>query len=120
MRKRATKNKTEQPKVAPPDVKGGPADVKFSFEGLPFEGPRVDLKDTDEGAAAPAIGYRAHVVTIDTNNKESVKLYEKILQAATEGKVILSSEDKQYDPDEKFWRILVTYSDIFYHIKKEV
>lgn len=93
---------------------GSPGGVGLTFEGLPYQGPIQDYKDNDPIDQQPQIKYKAHVEIFDLSDEKQLAEYETVVQKIVGDTAVLSSEEKEYDPDKKSWRVLIVYSDIFY------
>jgi hypothetical protein len=87
---------------------------KGRYEGLPYKGPHLDIKENDPDSRKPQIQYTTHVKQFDLNKPEDLIAYNAVCQKIVIKEAKLSYEEKIYDNDIKSWHILMRWYDQFY------
>lgn len=81
--------------------------------GIPFRGPVPFIKEEDDEAKQPKVGYEVRVDIFELRDDEDRKYYSQVWQLASSGFAIISSEEKVYDEDVKNWRIFLRWALTF-------
>ena len=81
-----------------------------TWQEFPFRGDIPDLREDDPEHKQPKIGYETHVTVYDLSNPEHLDHYEKVWQMAANSTVIISAEERTYDPDTKNWRVFLRWA----------
>ncbi len=89
------------------------------YEGIPYRGDQIHVKQDDPQYKQPTIVYDAHVKTFDLSDPKQLEAYEAIMQKIASGKSIMSMEQIIYCKDIKSWRVLVRWGDQFVEASKE-
>jgi len=84
------------------------------YEGLPYVGPTIHLKDTDEITSVLKLNQVLHVQRFDLSDEDEVKAYEEVCQKIQNGHAQLSYEEREYDEKSKQWVALVRWIDWWY------
>lgn len=100
----------------PPPLHAGPN----PYEGLPFRGPPMHVKQDDPQYMQPKTAYDAHVRVFDMTREPDRLEYEKIIQSCASGKTTVGLEEVQYCEDIKGWRILLRWYDMYLEPPGEV
>jgi len=82
------------------------------YEGFPYIGRKTDLKDSDSAESQPVLRQKACVKTLEL--PRDIDEYQGILTEACEGKSRILYEDKQYDPEIRSWRVLISWAVFYY------
>lgn len=86
-------------------------------DGMPFRGRNIpDIKENDPAKKRPQEAVKAHVDILVLNDTKQVERYKHILQVVANGFGIMGSEDRQYDPEAKTWRVLVRWWEVYTHM----
>ena len=93
--------------------------IEGTFEGLPYRGPAIDLKDTDRIEAILKLNTKIYVRRFDLSQEDDLKEYERICQLIVEGQAQLSYELKQYSKTDKNWVILIRWIELWYSPRGE-
>jgi hypothetical protein len=81
------------------------------YEGRPYHGPRLNLKEDDPDNAKPQLKYHAHVRQFNLDVKEDMEAYESICQAAFSQDIIVSFEERVYCEKIGSWRVLMRWAE---------
>jgi hypothetical protein len=90
------------------------------YEGRPYFGPSLNLKDEDPEEARPQPKKRAHVRQFNLADRSHMEQYEAIAQAVAEGNVKISFEERIYDTDIKSWRVLIRWAELYMGTPKQI
>ena len=88
------------------------------WDNVPFKGAVPDLKDKDP--RTPETGYQAYVRVFHTNNAEDMKYYEKLYQAACNGFVIFSQEDRKWVESKECWQIWLRWAFVYSYMPEAI
>lgn len=88
-------------------------DIESTYEGLPYRGPRLDIKESDPEQFKPALRHEVHVRLFKLSNEEDIVEYNKMWQAIADGKAVLSMEDIKHTGGAN-WLALVRWADLYY------
>jgi hypothetical protein len=91
------------------DKKKEPVVVKGSYEGLPYIGPPINLKDTDKVENVLKLNQVLKVRCFDLSKEEDLKEYEAVCQKIQDGEAQLSFEDRRYNKEDKIWVTLMRW-----------
>ena len=94
--------------------------IEGTFEGLPYRGPTINLKDTDRIESVLKLNTKINVRRFDLSSREDLEEYERICQLIVEGKAQLSYELKQYSKADKNWVILIRWIELWYSPQEEI
>jgi hypothetical protein len=86
----------------------------WSWEGLPYKGAPGDFKHNDPDHMKPQLKHAAKVKQFNLNEEDDMDEYNKVVQKAFDGLVIISYEEKKYDKDIKSWRILLRWAEPYF------
>jgi hypothetical protein len=81
----------------------------FVFNRLPFLGQPYDRKEEDPDEKQPQLVYTPHVKVFDFTKDEDLREYENIWADYYKQTVIIGTEERQYDPTSKNWRVLLRW-----------
>jgi len=79
------------------------------FDGLPFRGPRPDLKETDAPENQPRPGMQVNVHILDLSKPEDLEYYEQISQLVGNGYAQISFEERKFVEEKKTWLVLLRW-----------
>jgi len=85
------------------------------IDGIPFKGPPPNLKETDP---EPQMAQQVKIRQLDLSDKKDMELYQQILQIVANGFGQISFEERVYDVDIKSWRVLIRWSEFYYHLPR--
>ena len=88
--------------------------VQGTYKGFPYEGPPIDIKESDPDHFKPTMLRKVHVKQFDTTDVESLKEYEEISQKLVMGRAVVSFEERRFDLRLKGWRILLRWFEVYY------
>lgn len=92
-------------------------EISGSFEGIPYKGAPLNIKNTDNIENILKLNRVVHVKTFALKKDEALKEYENVCQAIQDGHAQLSFEDKQYVPADQNWVVLVRWIEWWYSPK---
>jgi hypothetical protein len=92
---------------------------KSTFNGLPYIGRQLNLKDNDKEERQPTLTHEAHIKIFDLSKQEDLVEYEAIWGKVMKGLSLIGKEDLVYDAEKKSWRVFVRWTDQFYTEPKE-
>jgi hypothetical protein len=87
---------------------------KLWYNGLPYKGPVLDIKESDPAAKLPVHRADIHIKEFWTDKPEDLKEWIDICQRKADGVIEISFEDKLYDADRKAWHILIRWLEYYY------
>lgn len=82
-------------------------------DGLPFRGVVPDLKNDDPTPIQPKQGCRVHVEILDMSDEKDRERMEQIYSMYANGTAMVSSEDRQWIPEDKTWRVFLRWADLY-------
>jgi hypothetical protein len=85
-----------------------------AWQGLPYRGPAFPYKEDDPIERQPQMRMQAHVRIFNLGDEEDRAAYEENAQKWADQTIQVSFEDRQYDPEEKTWTVLMRWFDLFY------
>ena len=88
--------------------------VTGQFEGLPYKGPPITIKDDDPDYLKPQFMRQMHVKQFCTANAESLKEYEDVCQLIVKGLAVVSFEERRFDLRIQAWHILLRWIEVYY------
>jgi len=93
--------------------------IEGTFEGLPYRGPVIHLKDTDDIAQVLKFNQRVHICRLDLGSPEGLQEYEKICQEVNDGRAQMSFEERMYVPERQQWVVLVRWIEQWFSPAEE-
>ena len=101
-------------KLADPSNGQHSMDPKFpGVDGLPFRGHVPDLKTDDPQHMQPKQGAHVHVEILEMHKDEDRKRMETVYNLVANGTAVISAEEREYDPEQKNWRVFLRWADMF-------
>mgnify|MGYP001618316290 CR=1 FL=1 len=88
--------------------------VEGQYRGLPYKGAPCTIRNDDPKHALPTLKHKAGIKQFNMADPADLKLYTELLQRVCDSEVVLSFEEKVYDPDIKSWRILMRWMEPYY------
>jgi len=82
-------------------------------EGIPFRGVVPDLKNDDPETLQPKQGCRVHVEILDMSDEKDLKRMEAVYSMYANGTAMISSEDRQWIPEDKTWKVFLRWADLY-------
>jgi hypothetical protein len=79
------------------------------YDGLPFRGPRPDLKENDSEERLPQPGMQVSVNVLDLSKPEDLEYYGRISQLVANGYAQISFEERKFVEEKKGWLVLVRW-----------
>lgn len=102
---------SEAPDFNPATIIGQVNGFSFpGFEGIPFRSQSAappNLKSDDP--KQPIVVVDARVRILDLSKKEDLLAYEYIWDQAAKHRFTEPTEDRQYDPEAKTWRVFIRF-----------
>ena len=89
-------------------------EISGSFEGIPYKGPVIHLKSTDNIEDVLTLHQDLHVERFDLADEKELKEYERVCQKIQDGHSQLSYENLEYIPETRQWVVLVRWIDWWY------
>lgn len=77
------------------------------YNGLPYEGPRLNLKTDDPAHMQPRLVATVTVDTFIMDDEDHVKKYTKYMEDIGRGWAEISKEDVQWIPSKETWKIFL-------------
>lgn len=84
-----------------------PLMIKGVYDGLPYEGPPLNLKNDDPPHMRPRLVATTQTRVFRMDNQKDLEDYEQLMHGVTKGYVQISYEDKQWVPRLETWKILI-------------
>ena len=91
-----------------------PQIINGMYEGLPYKGTRLNLKNKDSESRKPRLENEAHAQTFDMSDPKDLKEFEVVWTQITRGFCAVGFEEKIYDPETKNWRICMRWTEQFF------
>lgn len=92
----------------------GTSPENYTYNGLPYVGRPLNLKDKDTEDRLPTLTHKAHVRVFDLDDETDLKDYTEIWNSIMKGHALLGKEEMRYDEVKKNWRIFVRWTDEYY------
>ena len=86
----------------------------MQFNGLPYRGPPLPLKEDDPEYRQPRLTYKAHAKVFDLSNPEELEEYTKTWTDITAGNCMLGIEDVQYSTALGNYKIFMRWVEQYY------
>lgn len=102
--------------TGPPMPWPGPS----GYEGIPWKGPPVHMRQDDPPHLQPKVNYIPHVRIFDLADEADIQEYTEILHRVTLGECVVGHEDIRFDQKTGAWKSLLRWYDQFLtapHIK---
>lgn len=90
----------------------GPA--KGEYEGKPYHGTPLNMKEEDPENKKPRLRHKAHIRTFNLSDAADMETYEQVCQGIYDGGIMLSFEERVYEPKIQSWRVLMRWSEVYY------
>ncbi len=90
--------------------------VFTGLDGIPFRtsGNSVPFyKNDDPARKRPATRVEMHVELLELGRDNDLARYREVLNLCSTDRAYLSSQDRQYDPDSKTWRVLLVWGEYY-------
>lgn len=100
-------------KEVPPKKEEG-LRIEGVFEGLPYRGPVIHLKETDDISQVLKLNQKLHVARLVLEDPKDMAEYERICQEINDGRAQQSFEERVYIPETKNWVVLVRWIEWWY------
>lgn len=84
------------------------------FDGLPYKGDPMDIKNADPEGKQPVIKRDVRIRQFDTERESDLAEWQEVMQRVADGMAVVSFEEKHYVPETKSWRILVRWFEEYY------
>jgi hypothetical protein len=91
-----------------------PTTIKGHYEGLPYEGPPLNLKNDDPPSMKPRLHAWSTTKVYDMSKEEDLNAYAKVMDAVTKGHVRISFEEREWVPRKETWMILLRTLNLKY------
>jgi len=88
--------------------------IEGTWEGVPYRGPKIDLKSTDNIESMLKLNQKLHVKRFDLSDAEELKGYEEVCQQINDGHAQLSYEKMEYDETARQWVVLLRWIEWWY------
>ena len=88
--------------------------IKGTYNGFPYEGPALNLKNKDPDIMKPRMVGTAHTATFVTSDAEDMRKYDVLMNLYAKGHVRVSFEERQWVPRLEAWKILLRTLHIKY------
>ncbi len=104
------------------EMENGDQPIKIDgvFEGLPYKGPLIYLKDDDPDDKRPVLVRELKVARFDTSKKDDLAQYQSVCQSIADGRAQLSMEKIEYVPESRNWIILMRWVELWYGPPKNI
>jgi len=81
--------------------------IRGMYEGLPYEGPALNLKNDDPPRMRPRRVHTTKLQVFVMSDAEDIKAYNRIIDEVAKGWTHISFEEKQWVPRLETWKILL-------------
>jgi len=88
--------------------------IKGSYNGLPYEGPPLNLKNDDPPSMQPRMVAEVFVNIYDMSVESDVIAYQRVMDGVAKGHVRISFEERQWLPRTENWKILLRTLNLKY------
>lgn len=79
------------------------------YEGIPFRSKKDAPPDLKKEDPDPEIVVDAKIRVLDLTKEDDLMLYEFIWDQCAKRRFVHPSEERQYDPELKGWRVLIRF-----------
>ncbi len=91
-----------------------PTIIKGHYEGLPYEGPPLNLKNDDPPSMKPRLHAWSETRVYDMSDPKDCAAYTKKLDEVTKGHSRISFEERQWVPRLENWKIMLRTLNLKY------
>jgi hypothetical protein len=107
-------NSTEPqiPEYKLPEPKAG--ELRGVYQMLPYIGPRIDRKETDEEPKQPQMKTLVGAFVFHMEVPAHLQAYNEIMQQVAEGYTAISLEDNQYNTEANSFDVLLRWVTQYY------
>lgn len=91
-----------------------PSELRGTFNGLPYIGPHISRKETDEETKQPQVKVQVGAFVFHLDNPEHLKAYNEIIQQVADGITVISMENNQYNQESGSFDVLLRWLTQFY------
>jgi hypothetical protein len=88
--------------------------IKGSYNGLPYEGPPLNLKNDDPESMKPRLHASTVTKVYDMSDSHDLAEYTSIMDAVAKGHVRISFEEREWVPRLETWKILLRTLNLKY------
>ena len=81
--------------------------IKGQYQGLPYEGPALNLKNDDPPSMKPRLHAWSATKVFDMSVPSDVAEYTRVMDAVTKGHSRISFEEREWVPRRETWKILL-------------
>lgn len=81
--------------------------IKGIYEGLPYEGPPLNLKNDDPPTMRPRRVHTVETQIFSLNDVEDLRLYTAVMDRVAKGWCHISSEEREWVPRLETWKIFL-------------
>ena len=93
--------------------------VEGVFEGLPYKGPPLDLKKTDDPEKVFKLEQRLHVRIFELWKGKDLEEYGEVCSKVNDGVALLSVEEREYVEEKHSWVVLLRWIEQWYTAAEE-
>ena len=87
--------------------------IEGTFNGLTYKGPKLDLKHNDPEEMQPQLKQSVRVKLFKLQDAADLEEYERVWQAISDGKAVMSMEDVKHNGGSE-WTALLRWADLWY------
>jgi hypothetical protein len=84
------------------------------YEGLPYLGPKIDIKEADPEYMKPQKKIQTHVKQFNLDDPQQLADYNTVCHRIATNQAVLGFEERTYDAAIQSWRVLMRWYDQFY------
>lgn len=96
-----------------------PGWITGRYNGLPYEGPPLNLKNSDKDERKPTLRADAYAKVFHSDSNEDMEEYNTIIQKMALGHALLSAEERQYCRDLGRYDIFLRWIEYRYTAPEE-
>jgi hypothetical protein len=84
------------------------------YEGLPYKGTSITIKESDPEYKKPQLTYSAHAKVFNLSNTEDIKEYSSIMDGMVKGLIITGQKRIVYDINLKTYMVFLEWTEQYY------
>lgn len=91
-----------------------PVHIEGKFNGLPYRGPALDLKNDDPAEKQPQLKHTVSVRMFDLGKPVEAGEYQAICQGFADGKYVASHEEIKFDERNGTYKVFLRWMEPWY------
>jgi len=101
------------------DTDLGAKKVTGAFEGLPYRGKPIIVRESDPESKQPKLIYEGHAGVFNMSLKDNLEEYSKLMDREVRGLITIGQKRIVYDRDLKNYIVFLEWAEQFYTSPEE-